>query len=378
MSESPHIAIIGRGIAGLSAAFELVSRGFSVSLIGPLRTELSASHASQGVLSTKGHLLAESHAFRAKMHGQLTIKSWLAKIEKITGAEIRKDFSGVWEYFFSADEFATINKRVHRGEFSGCHRGKVSSKEEFYRDWYGKRLFKNDPIGSLFYPSDCWFDAQQTMSIMEDYFVKSGVTIHDQCVTDFSVKNEKIIIQTKLGHVFADEVVIAAGFESQQLLSQLELPLDLVPAAGQVIDFPLVDKVADRTFVKGASSFSVHCDRLRFGSISKKTEYYGSSDKLAGRLMLVEQLVDKMGISDELFNDSEIVDLVGIRARTRDRLPLIGPIHSERLGRRVFVFTGLYKNGLQLAHLCAFQIANILQGIDGVFSIEPFSPCRYS
>jgi len=50
----------------------------------------------------------------------------------------------------------------------------------------------------------------------------------------------------------------------------------------------------------------------------------------------------------------------GWRGRFRDRCPAIGPLFWPDLERRLWVALGFYKNGLQLSHLFAQEIANNL------------------
>jgi glycine/D-amino acid oxidase-like deaminating enzyme len=335
-----RVAIIGRGLAGLTLAFRMVASGYRPTVFGAARGPANASRCAQGIVCNKGLIFAESPLFRAKLQTLSQLEDWLGKVEKASGLPIPRTWIGVDEPYWSAEDFHKTFQRVYRGNFWGCYRPQNRPAENWLDDF-------RRPEGYVHYPDDAWFDVDATMNALEKSCEKSGVIFMDEVITDLKPWLERF-----------DHVVIAAGSSSMELVKTLNLD---VPKSFQVAGQSLVWKhdtqINPRILVKATLSLAVLPDRKILGSSSWKPEPGTEPDIAADRDQLLEQGAQAFGFSRPQSDD--VQSNWGTRLRFTDRMPALG-IWPEQA--RISVLTGFYKNGLQLADLCAEQLLCELQG----------------
>ena len=181
---SLQIAIIGRGIAGLTLAARLVDRGVKPIIFGSSRGPANASRCAQGVLANKGLIFAESPLFRAKLRSLRHTQSWLEELERSTGRTIPRAFSGVIEPYWSPEDFQEIATRVYRRTFTGCylthHLAALDRSSPLFQE--------KKPLGVLRYPLNGWFDVPATLDALEDKCRRSGATIRETRVSALEAK----------------------------------------------------------------------------------------------------------------------------------------------------------------------------------------------
>jgi len=337
------IAIIGRGLAGLTLGFRMVEAGYRPTIWGAARGPGNASRCAQGIVCNKGLIFAESPLFRAKLQTLKKLESWLSHLETTSGQPIPRCWIGVDEPYWTEEDFQKMVLRVYRGNFWGCYR----PQNRTARDWLSG--FKT-PEGYLHYPDDAWFDVDATMNALEKSCEKSGASFIDETVSDLKPLLERF-----------DHIVIAAGADSITLLQTLGLA---VPKSFHVAGQSLVWKHASlhesRILVKGTLSLAVLADRKILGSSSWKPEAGAEFDISADRDQLLQQGATSLGFAVPPVD--QVQSNWGTRLRFADRMPALGRWPEESAQNKLSVLTGFYKNGLQLADLCAEQLLRELQG----------------
>lgn len=337
----PNIAIIGRGLAGLTLAFRMVQAGYRPTVYGAARGPANASRCAQGIVCNKGLIFAESPLFRAKLQTLKQLENWLSTLEKSSGLAIPRTWIGVDEPYWSAEDFQKTVQRVYRGNFWGCYRPRNLPAKPWIPGF-------EVPEGYLHYPDDAWFDVDATMNALEKSCERQGVLFVDESISDLN----------PLLHRF-DHTVVAAGASSLQLLKSLHLD---VPKSFQVAGQSLVWKHSPqqqpRILVKGTLSLAVLSDRRILGSSSWKPEAGVEPNIEDDRDQLLQQGSATFGFTKP--DPEDLQSLWGTRIRFADRMPALGlwPGHEKKLS----ILTGFYKNGLQLADLCAEQLLCELEG----------------
>lgn len=336
-------AIIGRGLAGLTLAFRMVEAGYRPTIWGAARGPANASRCAQGIVCNKGLIFAESPLFRAKLQALKKLETWLAQVETASGQTIPRSWIGVDEPYWTEADFQKTVQRVFRGNFWGCYRSQNRAARAGIAD------FKT-PEGYLHYPGDAWFDVDATMNALEKACETSGASFIDETVSDLKPLLDRF-----------DHIVVAAGADSIKLLKTLGLA---VPKAFHVAGQSLVWKHAPqqepRIFVKGTLSLAVLADRKILGSSSWKPEDFIEFDISADRDRLLQQGAQAFGFT--LPPSDQIQSNWGTRLRFADRMPALGRWPEPSTADRLSLLTGFYKNGLQLADLCAEQLLRELQG----------------
>ncbi len=336
-----NIAIIGRGLAGLTLAFRMVQAGYRPTVYGAARGPANASRCAQGIVCNKGLIFAESPLFRAKLQTLKQLESWLSALERTSGLAIPRTWIGVDEPYWSSEDFQKMVQRVYRGNFWGCYRPQNLPAKPWISDF-------KVPEGYLHYPDDAWFDVDATMNALEKSCESKGVIFVDETISDLNPLLQRF-----------DHTVVAAGASSMQLLKSLslEVPKSFL-VAGQSLLWKHSPQHQPRILVKGTLSLAVLSDRRILGSSSWKPEAGVEPDIEKDRDQLLEQGASTFGFSSP--DPKDIQSLWGTRIRFTDRMPALG-LWPE-LEKKLSVLTGFYKNGLQLADLCAEQLLRELEG----------------
>jgi len=170
-----------------------------------------------------------------------------------------------------------------------------------------------------------------------------------------------------------DQLVIAMGIHSRELL-----PLPLIPVRGQALTIRPSQSV--NAVITGDISIVQHDD----GNWTVGSTFQRDDVGTESRSSDTRQLLQKLQTSYPDNTIDVLATHVGIRAATRDRLPLVGRVpdwkalqhHIQQDQHKVFgqyqkglyVSTGFGSHGATHARLCGEYIANLVCAEPGVFS----------
>jgi glycine oxidase len=346
----PRIAILGRGIAGLTAAYHLAKCGFNPTLFGRKQAHAQASRAAQGVLCNKGLIFYESPLFRAKLESLRSMPAFLDCVEKESGREIPRLFQGVDEPFWTEDDFQKTVSRIYRNKFWGAHRTVLSTPSP---DVQG-------PMGYLHYPADGWFDPRALLDGLEDILSRHGVSIVDK-----DVESLESILQP------FDVTILATGAGSAGLWPQLDCKaLKMFLIGGQTLECARPSSGEQHIQVKGNLSLAVLKDRVILGSTSWPG--YESKDLTADAQGLRQAININFG---QLYADG--LSRSGTRLRFKDRMPLVGWLNTGRYAGRIYLMTGFYRNGMHLAEICARELLYDFRNESEKRVYPEFAPLRF-
>ena len=218
MGRPKHIAIIGRGVVGLTTAWKFASEGALVTVFGSRDEPGMASLAAVGHVGLKGGIVKAGEEDKSKpgyvlkAKGLEAFESWLKKLEADTGKAIWHQ-KGFREYYQTRDEREAIFKRVfanrinHQGTW-----GNVKEVEEV-EEAVSKPGFKHSR-GYFLYPKDLCVAPKGLLCALEAYIqAKSGQLVETLVKTLKLGKNQNIKIlgndSKALGSFEA--VVVASG-----------------------------------------------------------------------------------------------------------------------------------------------------------------------
>lgn len=367
----PHIGIIGTGIAGLALAYRLVKEGFRPTLIEG--DERAASRCAQGVVANKGLIFFESPLFAAKLRSLSHVQTWLSELESVSGLQIARNFSGVWEPYWGPEDFSRIVSRIYRHRFWGCHR--TQNLKSAGPSWaFGGRK----PLGHLFYPADGWFDVEACLRALEAILQKAGVPTLLAKVNQISVSPGGSL--RCLGKDFDatfDQLVLATGAGTDSLFkaSNIELP-KIFKIGGQTLAVPIAAFTEQPlTGVRQTLSGSWYRDQLLLGSSSWKGEDIDEAGVGSDKKLLISAIESQLGWDLKPYHKGAI-SRVGTRLRFADRMPAIGSIPFDPWRGKLFLMCGFYKSGLQLADLCARDLCLHLRGRSEEVEYPAFDPAR--
>lgn len=362
MARRKNIVVLGGGFAGLFSARALVDAGFRVSLIYPLDGRGEASSLSQGILGSKGLTQADAELFGAKLTGQ---RSLYQELLKKNVARI----DGMLEPFSDEVDCGRILTRVYRkSDFTAFGTIKLSCDDA------RTVLFDKEKVsGALYYPRDYWLDVNGFLEDLRVDLLARGVLIHHDEVLSFSSHNCGWSIKGTRETVLGDELVLATGCSTDLLLMASGFPaLGLVQSHGVVLRGVAQDPSLSFAFVREVRSAVFHQGRILLGGTAATEWQDGDMEVHAASLR--EGLLPF--IRKDLLMGVEWQHRYGIRVRVKDRMPVVGPWKRHPGEKPVYVCTGLYKNGLALAGMCATHLTRVIAGEDPLPETKAFDVRR--
>jgi len=370
MLNTGTITIIGRGIAGLATAFELRQLGLQVVVIGPNDIESTATAAAVGLSSLKGQWHANKPLFSAKVDGHRYLSNWIKKVEIVSGLKIPQLTTSSFEPFWTMKEYERIRERVFHRAFSG-HTGATFTKTPIAVS----RLYKIPPLGTAIYDGDYWFDPRIGLVALDQALVRLGVSLIDDEIEKIESFETGLVLIGRKSTYKSDQLIVAAGICSDKLLKNSMISAPKQKAVyGETLVSPRFSHDCPQIIHMGQRHLIGFEGTARYGSSSLDIEEFspGRRKNTEGRLDMDSKFVD-LGFSPSLSTA-----YCGVRGKYRDIAPCIGDLKVPNSPRKVVLFSGFYKSGLQLAPLFASNLAKFYAGYSAFLCDPQFSVARFS
>lgn len=375
MSDTPSVVVLGGGVIGLSAAWELARRGARVQVWDP-RPGDGASHAAGGMLAPVSEasydeldllgLLLESHRrwpeFAARLHEASGIDPDLHETGSL---HVGWDLDDSREMRRTADLLASYDL-PHRRLTSRELRAAAPAIAPGARS-------------GLQVDSDLWVDNRRVVQGLLMALSRSGVRLVARqgapVVEDGRVVGVRTCDEGAPFEERCDEVVLAAGHESGRVPGVEDLVhLPVRAVKGQILRMTGAQGLLDRT-VRG----TVHGDRvyliprghgeLAIGATSEELDDIHVTGR--GVLELLRAAITLMPEIGELALADSVARL---RPGTSDNGPLLGRVATPGL----VVATGHFRHGFLLTTATADVVADLV--LDGTTHVEaalPFAADRF-
>lgn len=411
---APEVAIVGAGSLGLMTALELTRRGLRPVILERGADVLSGcSPGSAGLLSPAHstplstpsavreglrHMLRRDSPFSMRPRPQLV--PWLmrfmlaARQDRVrAGTELIRDFSfaslelhkrlaeegldtgleilGALNVYESEKAYAA---GVVEAEDLSTHgiKTQVMSTEEV-REF--EPALSDRVVGGVFYAEEAQCDPERFMLAVAAAAVDAGAVLCTRAeVLDAKVSRGRVVsLDTTIGEVRPDQLVVANGAWTVELSRQLGLRIPLQGGKGYHVDLtPARTDPSVPVYLQEARVIATpYGDRLRLAGTLQLTGLSMRMDQARVRATLGSGMRTLRGI------DAGRVTEVwrGIRPCTPDGLPILG--RSERLQNVVFA-TGHAMKGLHLAPETGRVISQVVLGEEPTRDLAPFSPDRFA
>jgi glycine oxidase len=348
VADTLRVGIVGAGIIGCSAAFELAARGARVEVFDSRAAGGGASQASAGILAP----LVEGHDAHALLEiGVRSLEAYDAFVARVRATtdvpafEYRR--SGTIELADTPERAVLLRERA-------------STVAGMRLEWVdGSALRSMEPAvsassvpGGLLCRAHGFVAVRPFLDALVAAAEHFGATFHrSAAVRAITTTSASCTVHAER-EVHFDRIVMSAGAWE----STVDFPDDsrprVYPIKGQLLVLrwkgPPIDRVlwasgcyvvpqSDSTLLVGATSEDVGFDERP------------TARGVAGLLEAVTRLMPATA-------DAELVGVrVGLRPATHDGLPVVRPSTADP---RVFLATGHYRNGVLLAPLTATSIAD--------------------
>lgn len=197
-----------------------------------------------------------------------------------------------------------------------------------------------------------------------------NVRLQENCaVTDFIIEDGRVAgVQTADGGIRAEQVVLAAGAWSGELLKTLGLTLPVEPVKGQMIQYQCApDFLPAMVLSKGRYVIPRRDGLVLVGSTLEHAGFdkTPTQDALTSLKASAEELLPALA-------EAEVVGhWAGLRPGSPEGIPYIGEL-AEFPG--LWLNCGHYRNGLVLAPASCELLKNLLLGEQPVVASNPYAP----
>lgn len=348
------IVIIGAGLIGLSAAYELAKRGAEVRVVEAYDSAASASWAGSGRLApfTDSEGGVEQEEFLATALG--TYQVFVKELHKRTGIDPYLRVDGIIEV--AHDEFAAVRLR---------ERTEALVARGIHAHWFEPDEARGlEPalgpatVGASLIEDEGQIDSRYLGRSLRAACVDVGVLLEEQTGPVALEADDKRVLGVRAGEKFvaAEMVVNAAGAFAGRLAGVPEhVRIPITPVKGQVLALAMPRPLLKRLVaVPGAYVIPRTDGSLLIGETVEDAGFDVEVDPAA-----IERLREAAVRAIPALGDLAISGTwAGLRPRTPNGRPFIGETALEGY----FVAAGHYRNGILLAPATALAIANVIEG----------------
>ncbi|GLK90721.1 NAD(P)/FAD-dependent oxidoreductase [Pseudomonas turukhanskensis] len=197
-----------------------------------------------------------------------------------------------------------------------------------------------------------------------------NVTVHEQAaVGGFIREGARVVgVQTALGDIRGERVVLTAGAWSGELLATLGLDLPVEPVKGQMILFKCAaDFLPSMVLAKGRYAIPRKDGHILVGSTLEHCGF----DKTPTEQALASLKASAIELLPELADAQVVGHWAGLRPGSPEGIPFIGPVPGFD---GLWLNCGHYRNGLVLAPASCQLLTDLMLGNAPIIDPAPYAP----
>lgn len=365
------IVIIGGGVIGLAAAFELAKRNQKVTVLERGECGGQATGAAAGMLAPYSEIGEDPDDFFTMAHRSLQLYPlWQEEVKEVSGLDFEYNTAGSLHVVFHEADELELESRLEWQ--SGWDVQSEIVRGETLRNL--EPCLTDDVIAAMYYPGEHHIYAPDYVRALKAACVRLGVHIVEGAgeVTFAETRPDGILLQTEEKGAFsADQCIVASGAWTSSFEESVQARLPVFPIRGQICAFRQETEhirhivFSSQGYVLEKANGSIVC---------------GASEDIAG----FDHSVTEKGInrlvkwSRRLFpfldNRQPFHRWAGLRPATQDGYPLIGRLpHLPS----VIISSGHYRNGILLSPINARLVADIVEHKQPQINLDIFDPLRF-
>ncbi|MGG5872449.1 glycine oxidase ThiO [Pseudomonas peli] len=197
-----------------------------------------------------------------------------------------------------------------------------------------------------------------------------NVSLHEHCAASGFIRECGRItgVHTAQGDMYADQVVLAAGAWSGELMKTLGIELPVVPVKGQMILYKCAeDFLPAIVLAKGRYAIPRRDGHILIGS----TLEHAGFDKTPTGEALASLKASAIELLPALADAEVVGHWAGLRPGSPEGIPFIGPVPGHD---GLWLNCGHYRNGLVLAPASCQLLADLMLGREPIVDPAPYAP----
>ncbi|UUT20714.1 glycine oxidase ThiO [Pseudomonas sp. T8] len=362
MAKQQQVVIVGGGVIGLLTAFNLASVGQQVVLLERSNVGQESSWAGGGIVSPL-YPWRYSPAVTALAHWSQDFYPQLAEhLFATTGVDPEVHTTGLYWLDLDDEAEALAWARREQRPLSAVDISVAHDAVPVLGGGFSRAIYMAD-VANVRNP-------RLVKSLKAALSALPAVTIHEHCeVSGFIREGERVLgVQTSLGEIRGDQVVLAAGAWSGELLKSLGLALPVEPVKGQMILYKCAsDFLSCMVLAKGRYAIPRRDGHILIGS----TLEHEGFDKTPTASALESLKASAIELIPALAQAEVVGHWAGLRPGSPEGIPYIGPVPGLE---GLWLNCGHYRNGLVLAPASCQLFTDLMLGREPIIDPAPYAP----
>ena len=368
MKSQATVVIVGGGVMGCAAAYELSRRGVAVTVLERSVPGAEASSAAAGIL---GAQVEAHHPGPLTDLGLLSRKLYPALVrdlERASGISIGYRKCGVLKVAYETRAVTALTRELAWQRKANLRVEPLTAAALSRRE----PALSRELAGGVWFGEDATLEPRALLSALRVAAERAGAAFRSgSFVKRVSlVQGRAVGVELDDGQVVpGSHVVLAAGSWTSLLDAPHAQGPRVVPARGQIVELktsvPLLSSVVfglDCYLVPRADGRLLIGSTLEFVGFRRGVTAGAVAKLLGAAIRLLPALADaELSATWSSF-----------RPYTSDELPLLGPSATEGL----LLMSGHYRNGILLAPVSARIVADCVTGKKPPIDLAPFAPER--
>lgn len=356
------VLILGGGVVGLMSAMRMAYSGLEVSIVERQRVGSESSWAGGGIVSPL-YPWRYSPAVTALSHWSQDFYPKLGE-QLLAQTQVDPEVYATGLYWLDLDDDAQALAWARREgrPLREVAMAEVQRAVPALAPGFGRALHMAD-VANVRNP-------RLIKALRAALLQMPNVTLHEHCaVTGFIREGERIAgVQTSQGDMRADQVVLAAGAWSGELMKTLGLELPVEPVKGQMILYKCAaDFLPSIVLAKGRYAIPRRDGHVLVGS----TLEHAGFDKTPTEDALESLKASAVELIPALANAEVVGHWAGLRPGSPEGIPFIGPVPGHE---GLWLNCGHYRNGLVLAPASCQLLADLMLGREPIVDPAPYAP----
>ena len=362
--------IIGGGVIGLSIAYELARAGRNVRVLERGQLGKEASWAGAGILPPANRDTAVDPLDQLRGMGHQLHPQWAKHLLAETG--IDNGYRQCGGIYLARDqgEAESLREMADCLHQEGIHVEPLSDEQVVHHEPALRPLVESGHCVAAFrMPQEAQLRNPDHLRALAIACQQRGVKCETDCQVNRIVDEKGRItrVETSQGEFSGEQFCITSGAWSTLLLRDLHVSNRIVPIRGQMVLFKCAQTILTHVINEGSRYIVPRDDgRVLVGSSEEDVGFTkGTTKPVIGELsQLAYDLVPalKKAPIEQTWS--------GLRPATFDRYPYLGKIPGLD---NAFVAAGHFRSGLYLSPSTAVVMSQLMQGIDPVIDLTPFS-----
>jgi glycine oxidase len=364
------VVIIGGGVMGCAAAYELSRRGVPVTVLERSVPGAEASSAAAGILGAQVESHQPGPLTELALASRRLFPELVRDLERASGIAIGYRRSGVLKVAYASAELSRAAR-----ELAWQKKAKLPLERLTRAALLGREpLLSREVSGGLWFEDDATLEPRALLSALRIAAEKAGAQFRSGSFVKGIAEQGGRALGALLDDgslVKGSHTVLAAGSWTSLLRQQADESTRVVPARGQIVELTSSVPVLS-SIVFGPDCYLVpRADgRLLIGSTLELVGFRrgvtaGAVAKLLAAALRLVPTLDEAELS---------ASWSSFRPYTQDELPLLGPSATTGL----ILMSGHYRNGILLAPISAKIVAACVLGEKPPLDLAAFSPDRRS